>query len=111
MVYLFFSLTLFAASLALPLHAQPADKAAPTATSGDTGNAREAVPPLRYQSTFDAYRAQGDVTLLPWREANDRVRAIGGWRFYAREAQQSDGPPTGQPTPAGSPTATPRHKH
>lgn len=111
MAYLFSLLTLFAASLVVPLHAQTADKSAPTANSVDPDKAREPVPPLVYRSTFDAYRAQRDVTLFPWREANDRVGAIGGWRFYAREAQQSNGLSTGQPAPARSPAANPQHKH
>ena len=111
MAYLFSLLTLFATSLVVPLHAQTADRSTLTANSGDSDNARESVPPLVYRSTFDTYRAQRDVTLLPWREANDRVGAIGGWRFYAREAQQSNAPSTGQPTPARSPAANPHHKH
>ena len=110
MAYLFSLLTLFAASLAVPLHAQTADKSTP-ANSGNADNAREPVPPLVYRSTFEVYRAQRDVTLLPWREANDRVGAIGGWRFYAREAQQPNAPSTGQPTPARSPVVNPHHKH
>ena len=35
------------------------------------------------------YRRLGDET-HPWREANDTVNRIGGWRVYAREAQQPD---------------------
>jgi hypothetical protein len=110
MAYLFSLVTLFAASFAVPLHAQTAEKNTP-AYSGYPDNVREPVPSLTYRSTFDAYRAQRDVTLLPWREANDRVGAIGGWRFYAREAQQPNAPSTGQPTPARSPVANPHHKH
>ena len=113
MVYLFSLVTLFAALLAAPLHAQTADKSTSTATSGHAGNTTEPVPPLIYRSTFDTYRAQRDVPLLLWRGANDRVGAIGGWRFYAREAQQGNGPSTGQPTPAPAPApaSTPQHKH
>ena len=110
MAYLFSLVTLFAASLVVPLHAQTADKTT-SANSGYTDHVTEPGPPLVYRSTFDTYRALRDVTLLPWREANDRVGAIGGWRFYAREAQQSDAPSTGQPTPARPPVATPQHKH
>jgi hypothetical protein len=111
MAYLFSLVTLFAASLVVPLHAQTADKNVPAANSGYSDHVTEPGPPLVYRSTFDMYRALRDVTLLPWRAANDRVGAIGGWRFYAREAQQSNGPSTGQPTPAPPPAATPHHKH
>ena len=110
MAYLFSLLTLFAVSSVVPLHAQTADKTTP-ANSGYTDHVTEPGPPLVYRSTFDAYRALREVTLVPWREANDRVGAIGGWRFYAREAQQPNAPSTGQPTPARSPVANPHHKH
>lgn len=43
--------------------------------------------PAPYQSAFEAYQAYGDDKLLPWKEANDTVGRIGGWRAYAREAQ------------------------
>ena len=109
MAYISF-LMLFAALLVMPLHAQGADKTTPAANSGYPTNA-EPVLPLVYRSTFDAYHAQRDVTLLPWREANDRVGAIGGWRFYAREAQQSNGSSTRAPTPARPPAANAQHKH
>ena len=111
MAYLFSLVTLFAALLAVPLHAQTAGKSTSTATSERAGNTTDPVSPLIYRSTFDTYRAQHDAQLLPWRDANDRVGAIGGWRFYAREAQQGNGPSTGQPTPAPAPASTPQHKH
>ena len=43
-----------------------------------------------YESAFDGYRRFGDEALRPWREANDTVGAIGGWKAYAREAQSED---------------------
>ena len=91
MAQVFFALTLLAASAGLPLHAQTAVAGAPAINTDDPGNAKALAPPLVYRSPFSTYRAQGDAALLPWREANDRVRAIGGWRVYAREAQQPNG--------------------
>ena len=47
---------------------------------------------------FANYQAYADAPVLPWRESNDRVRQVGGWRAYARQAQSgeaSDG--TGSP--------------
>lgn len=41
------------------------------------------VPPLRYESTLKSRPADGKP--VPWREANDAVARIGGWRQYARE--------------------------
>jgi hypothetical protein len=71
-----------------PVHeanpANPADAAAP-------------VPPLAYRSALASYRRLGDNPVASWRDANETVNRIGGWRTYAREA----------PAPAASPAATP----
>lgn len=42
---------------------------------------------LQYQSPIGAYQAYADQPVGSWREANDRVGRIGGWKAYAREAQ------------------------
>jgi hypothetical protein len=63
-----------------------------------------AVPPTIYHSAFGGYRTSSDDTVIPWREANDVVRRIGGWRVYAREAQE----PT---SPAAVPATPVPHKH
>lgn len=60
--------------------------------------ARAAVPALVYRSPFAATPAVADPAALPWRDANDRVARIGGWKAYAREAQQA----AGAPAPAAS---------
>lgn len=39
------------------------------------------------RSAFEGYRAFAEQELRPWKEANDEVGRIGGWRAYAREAQ------------------------
>ena len=39
-----------------------------------------------YRSTLEGYQAFGDDALVPWKQANDTVRQVGGWRAYAREA-------------------------
>ena len=48
-----------------------------------------------------------DETVGSWREANDNVGRIGGWRTYLREAQQPDAPAsaptTGKPAPTDRP--------
>jgi hypothetical protein len=41
-----------------------------------------------HRSAFDNYRRHDDVKPQPWRQANDTVERIGGWRSYAREAAQ-----------------------
>jgi len=49
-----------------------------------------AVPPATYRSAFAGYKALGETPLTNWREANDEVGRIGGWRAYLREAQQPE---------------------
>ena len=43
------------------------------------------------------YRAFKDEPVAPWREVNDRVGRIGGWKVYAREQMQ---PAPAQSAPA-----------
>lgn len=76
---------LLAAACAAAPAAPPADPADPT-------NPRAAVPELRHRSSFATYRPLGDDPPLAWTEANERVRRIGGWRAYAREAAQREAP-------------------
>ncbi len=40
---------------------------------------------LQYQSAISAYQAYTDQPVQSWRETNDRVGQIGGWRAYAKE--------------------------
>jgi hypothetical protein len=42
-----------------------------------------------HRSVFEGYRRFDDMKPLPWRQANDTVERIGGWRSYAREAGQA----------------------
>lgn len=53
----------------------------------DPADARVATPPLQHRSALAGFRRLGaEAPPLAWREANDRVERIGGWRAYAREA-------------------------
>ena len=67
----------------------------------DPLNAQASVPLLVHESAFTQYRRLGDVTVGSWRDANDTVNRIGGWRAYAREAA---GPAS---SPAAPPAASP----
>ncbi|TXH59059.1 MAG: hypothetical protein E6Q93_09605 [Burkholderiaceae bacterium] len=66
---------------------------------------------LQYVSPLRAYKPYADQPVESWREANDRVGRIGGWRAYAKEAQMGqpakDAPqdPVKAPTPAADPHA------
>lgn len=65
------------------------------------------VPPLVHESAFTRYRRLSDAPVGSWRDANDTVNRIGGWRVYAREAAQpaSAAATPGAPVPAGSASA------
>ena len=85
------------ATAVLSAHAQPAARTKP-----DPLDPKANVPPLTYQSPFAQYRMLGDEKPVSWRDANDTVTRIGGWRVYAREAQQPDAAPTAKPAAPGS---------
>ena len=70
-------------------HSATAETKPPVATAvteKPTGNGQS----LRYDSVFARYKSYRDEKATPWREANDTVTQIGGWRAYAKEAQQSE---------------------
>ena len=61
--------------------------AAAHAVRPDPSDARAAGPPVAYTSAFAGYPRIGDASPVTWRDANDTVACIGGWRVYSREAQ------------------------
>lgn len=54
---------------------------------------------LSYRSTFTGYEAYKEQSVQSWKEANDKVGEIGGWRAYAKEMRQT-APNAGQEQPA-----------
>lgn len=83
------------ASAATQAHAQTAARSAPSVSSAEEGGPA-------YRSTFEGYQPFSDEKVGSWRESNDTVGRIGGWRAYAKEARQ-------QPEQSGTaPTAAPR---
>lgn len=97
---------LLTALLAAQAQAQPTTT---TAARPDPLDPKAQVPAMRYESSLGQSRRSGDDKPLAWRDANDAVARIGGWRVYAREAQQPDAPPSTPPAaaPAQSPASTP----
>lgn len=77
----------------------------PPAARRDPLDAKTSVPPVDYRSSLVPSRPAAADKPVTWREANDTVTRIGGWRTYAREAQQPVPAPTA-PTPA-APASTP----
>ena len=56
---------------------------------------------LSYRSAFTSYEPYQEQKVQSWREANDKVGEIGGWRVYAKEMRQV-APASGQePSAAG----------
>lgn len=49
----------------------------------------KASPPtrLQYTSNLSTYQGYADEPVQSWREANDRVERIGGWKAYAKETK------------------------
>ena len=97
---------LLTALLAAQAQAQPTTT---TTVRPDPLDPKAQVPAMRYESSLGQSRRIGDDKPVAWREANEAVARIGGWRGYAREAQQPDAPPTTLPAvaPAQSPASTP----
>ncbi len=71
----------------------PAAALAQDARRADPLDARAATAPLVHRSAFAGYKKWlADSPPVAWREANDAVLGIGGWRAYAREAAAPDVP-------------------
>lgn len=49
---------------------------------------------VSYTSPVADYQPFVDEKITSWKAANDKVGQIGGWRAYAKEAQQPDNTPT-----------------
>jgi hypothetical protein len=78
------------------------------ATQAQVENSREksiaAASQLNFRSALADYQPYKDQPVQPWRETNDEVGRIGGWRAYAKEAAQS-AVPGEKPAPETSPAA------
>ena len=102
-------------AIAVPALAQPAPRALP-----DPLNPAASVPRMSYQSSLRDYKPLVEQRVGSWKEANETVNRIGGWRAYAREAAQGDQatPPAGtaapgeaRPAPAAPAASTPAGGH
>ena len=90
------------------------------ASDGTSPNARDpldpkaSVPQTVYRSAFTGYRPGAEEKVGSWKELNDTVGRIGGWRVYAKEARAPEAgaaPPgpaaSGATAPAGPASASP----
>ncbi len=53
---------------------------------------------VNYTSPIADYKPFTDETVVSWKAANDNVGQIGGWRVYAKEAQQTEDTPVKTPS-------------
>ena len=83
----FFWLGAMAALGTLPATAQvdttPLTTRAAPSSSSQLPNAA-----LSYRSAFEGYLTFRDEKPLPWKDTNNTVEQIGGWRAYAKEAPE-----------------------
>jgi len=69
-------------------------------------------PRTSYESVFKDYRRFGEIQQTPWKQANETVERIGGWRAYAREAHAPAAPAAASAAAARPPdTARPVPGH
>ena len=66
-----------------------------------------------YRSALEGYRPFADEKVAPWTASNEAVRSAGGWRAYAREAQEGAGQSATPATPTAPAASAPQpgHKH
>ncbi len=93
------------------------------AAGPDPADANTVITPTIYRSPFADYRPLGEDKNTPWKDANDTVGKIGGWRVYAREAADAmkaretagavkSAPAVNAPPSPAPPAPTPQpHKH
>lgn len=95
-----------AAQAPTPPRATPGTTASTSAPAPrpDPLDARAPVPPVVHRSSLASFRLPAETPVGSWREANDTVARIGGWRTYAREATAS--PPPAAPAPTPTPAAS-----
>lgn len=63
-------------------------QAQPVRSAPDPLDPKAVVPPAQHRSPMASYRPLAEAPVGSWKEANERVNRIGGWRAYAREAAQ-----------------------
>ena len=67
-------------------------------------DAQTSSAPAPYRSAMEGYKPYTDEKIVDWKQANDSTGKIGGWREYAKEAQQPDAADaSAKPAPDGKP--------
>ena len=79
--------SIYLAGTALGLMVASATHAQPGATAPTSAKS------VAHPSAFEGYKPYADIPVGNWKAANDTVAQIGGWRAYAKQAQQVDNLP------------------
>jgi hypothetical protein len=81
---------LLAVAAAHPQYVTPMPSApAANASAADASAANASAANAPFRSALDGYRPFADQEVAPWKQTNDTVREVGGWRAYAREVQEA----------------------
>ena len=98
-------------STSLPAEAQAVS--AVSATRADPADAGAPAARTVHQSSFAGYRGFAEQEIADWRESNDNVGRIGGWRAYARESQDAGAAAkkSAAPVPSGDASNARRQNH
>ena len=103
---------LFIAILSLASFSLHAQTSPHSSLAADPLDPLARVPQTTYQSPLINYRGFGEDQPTSWREANETVNRIGGWRAYARESMPTDAAPASPSSGGGSAGAPGGHgKH
>jgi len=73
-----------------PMHVEAQDRSTEPASRSNPADSTVQVPSAVYRSAFAGYHGFAEQKVADWRESNDKVGQIGGWRAYAREAKTPD---------------------
>ncbi len=96
---------LLPAAIGIAVSAALAQQPLPSAALLDPLDSTAKVPSVNHRSALGDYRRFSDEQLLGWREANDAVGRIGGWRAYAREASEPEMPASAAQPASAAPTS------
>lgn len=89
-------------ALAAAITAMPLAGAEPPRAAADPLDPKVAVPAAAYRSSLTSYRGAGELRVGSWKDANEQVNRIGGWRAYAREAAAPAAPAASSSSPAAA---------
>ena len=81
------------AMLGSAAYAQPTAVTPPLVSPVSATTAPASEKSVASASAFNGYKPYTDEPLGNWKAANDNVAQIGGWREYAKQAQQPDDTP------------------